>query len=313
MNYNFSDLNILVIGDIMLDKFLYCESMRDSPEFPAPILTPIKQDLVLGGAANVAKNIISLGANAALIGVIGKDKDAISLKTLLKGAGLKDNFLISSKAETTTSKKRIFCNKLQLARIDNEKSVDLDKHLQALKTIINENINKVDGVIISDYNKGVINLDISKFIIETALKNNKVVLVDPKKNNFDIYQNAQYITPNLNEIKIAAKTDSNNFNMIEEKTKKLCKDINSNILITKSENGLSLVKINGDVINIEGEKISNPDVTGAGDTVIASFALSILNNNSEKESAKFANQAASKVVQKNATSTVSVKEIVKMH
>lgn len=313
MNYNFSDLNILVIGDIMLDKFLYCESMRDSPEFPAPILTPIKEDLVLGGAANVAKNIISLGANAALIGVIGKDKDAISLKTLLKGAGLKDNFLISSKAETTTSKKRIICNKLQLARIDNEKSVDLDKHLQALKTIINENINKVDGVIISDYNKGVINLDISKFIIETALKNNKVVLVDPKKNNFDIYQNAQYITPNLNEIKIAAKTDSNNFNMIEEKIKKLCKDINSNILITKSENGLSLVKINGDVINIEGEKISNPDVTGAGDTVIASFALSILNNNSEKESAKFANQAASKVVQKNATSTVSVEEIVKMH
>ena len=121
MNYNFSDLNILVIGDIMLDKFLYCESMRDSPEFPAPILTPIKQDLVLGGAANVAKNIISLGANAALVGVIGKDKDAISLKTLLKGAGLKDNFLISSKAETTTSKKRIICNKLQLARIDNEK------------------------------------------------------------------------------------------------------------------------------------------------------------------------------------------------
>ena len=84
MNYNFSDLNILVIGDIMLDKFLYSESMRDSPEFPAPILTPIKQDLVLGGAANVAKNIISLGANAALVGVIGKDKDAISLKTLLK-------------------------------------------------------------------------------------------------------------------------------------------------------------------------------------------------------------------------------------
>tara|TARA_B100000927_G_C16466756_1_gene470036 strand:+ start:588 stop:1529 length:942 start_codon:yes stop_codon:yes gene_type:complete len=313
MNYNFSDLNILVIGDIMLDKFLYCESMRDSPEFPAPILTPIKQDLVLGGAANVAKNIISLGANAALVGVIGKDKDAISLKTLLKGAGLKDNFLISSKAETTTSKKRIICNKLQLARIDNEKSVDLDKHLQALKIIINENINKVDGVIISDYNKGVINSDISKFIIEIALKNNKVVLVDPKKNNFDIYQNAKYITPNFNEIKIATKTDSNNFNMIEEKTKKLCKDINSNILITKSENGLSLFKINGDVINIEGEKISNPDVTGAGDTVIASFALSILNNNSEKESAKFANQAASKVVQKNATSTVSVKEIVKMH
>ena len=210
MNYNFSDLNILVIGDIMLDKFLYCESMRDSPEFPAPILTPIKQDLVLGGAANVAKNIISLGANVTLVGVIGKDKDALNLKTLLKAEGLDDNFLICSKGETTTSKKRIICNNLQLARIDNEKSVYLDKHLQALKNIINKNINKVDGVIISDYNKGVINSDISKFIIEIALKNNKVVLVDPKKNNFDIYQNAQYITPNLNEIKIVIKTDSNN-------------------------------------------------------------------------------------------------------
>jgi D-beta-D-heptose 7-phosphate kinase/D-beta-D-heptose 1-phosphate adenosyltransferase len=295
----------------MLDKFLYCESMRDSPEFPAPILTPIKQDLVLGGAANVAKNIISLGANVLLVGVIGKDKDAVSLKNLLKAEGLNDNFLISSKAETTTSKKRIICNNIQLARIDNEKSVYLDRHLQALKSIISENINKVDGVIISDYNKGVINCDISKFTIEIAHKKKKVIFVDPKKNNFDIYQGAQYITPNLNEIKIVIKNDSNNFNIIEEKTKKLCNDINSNILITKSENGLSLVKMNGDVINIEGEKISNPDVTGAGDTVIASFALSILNENSEKESAKFANQAASKVVQKNATSTVSIKEIIK--
>ncbi len=309
MNTDFSKIRVLVIGDIMLDSFLYCSSNRISPECNVPILLPNEQKYTLGGAANVAKNIRNFGAKVSLVGIIGKDHNSIILKRLFDKAEIGAELIIEKEEEVTTLKERLFSNDIPIARIDKEKTLNIKSYFKSITSNILNIIDDIDIIILSDYEKGMLSKDLCNFIVSLANKKNKMVFIDPKKEDFSSYKNANYITPNLAEIKKALGCD-NNFEQILEKSKKLSTKLNSKLLITKSEKGLSLISSNDSSIHIDGMEINDPDVTGAGDTVVASFSLSIFNKNTEHDSMIFANTAASLVVQKNGTSVVTTDEIL---
>jgi len=291
----FKEKNILVIGDIMLDKYIYGDVSRISPEAPVPVVKVKKESFALGGAANTALNIVELGGGVFLIGFIGKDKKAVILKKLLKKRKI-PCFLESTL--TTTQKTRIFGKEQQLLRFDEEETTEkifTDK----IKKKILRKAKEADIIIISDYAKGVITKDLMSLLMGYKRK----MIVDPKPKNKILYRNAFLITPNEKESLEMASCSN-----IEEAGIRLKEELNSNVLITRGERGMLLFSDNK-IVELPTYAREVYDVIGAGDTAIAALALSIASGSSLNESAVIANTAAGIAVEKKGTYPVSLKEL----
>jgi len=299
--------NVLIVGDIILDQYIYGETNRISPEAPVPIVKVNNTEERPGGAANVALNVASLGPNTHLLGVTGNDEASKRLENILTKKNVKCYFICQDNHPTIT-KRRVLSQHQQLIRLDYEDEADtvntdglIEKYIELLK--------KTDIVILSDYAKGGL-IDINA-LIKHAKTKNIPILVDPKSKDFNCYKNANILTPNEKEFEIVVgnfETDD----VLNEKGEALLKSLNLDaLLITRGEKGMVLVQKNVEPLYLKAAAHEVFDVTGAGDTVIAVLAVAIVSNFDIKTATLLANTAAGFVVEKLGTATVSVDEINK--
>ena len=308
---NFRNKKILIIGDIMLDEYIWGEIMRISPEAPVPIVKVIKRSYALGGAGNTAANVAALGGNPVLTGAIGKDQQAVILIEELKKLQISTNYMISHNHPTIT-KTRIIAQDQQIIRIDVEQLDQLNVALEnKILRIALEQIEYVQACVISDYAKNIITDRVSKEIISTARQFGVPIIVDPKGSYFLKYRNATVVTPNIKEVEKFYNHDITNEHEILHfagKLKNLLHD--SAILITRGPEGMTLYLNESEIYNIISVARHLYDVTGAGDTVVSVFALSLASGATLKQAAYIANHAAGLVVEKIGTATVSFEELL---
>ena len=290
---SFKNFNVAIIGDMMLDGYLWGDVKRISPEAPVPIVEIDNEFFRFGGAANVALNISELGANAIPFGLLGNDDNASIFKDLVSKANMSADFLITDASRPTTTKTRVISADQQIVRIDKESKEKISDELeQTLFTSLKSNINNIDAIILEDYNKGVLSKTLISEIIELANKENKIISVDPKFENFFNYKNVTVFKPNLKEtedsfgIKISSKND------IEKIGFKLFEKLNSKyILLTLGADGMAIFE-NGkpmEIIPTKARKVL--DVSGAGDTVISTLTISLLAGATISEATHLANYA----------------------
>jgi D-beta-D-heptose 7-phosphate kinase / D-beta-D-heptose 1-phosphate adenosyltransferase len=309
---NLSDKSpkILVIGDLIIDQYYWGSCERVSPEAPVPIINIEIETAVLGGAGNVVNNLKKLGSNVDIVSVIGKCKTSVELKKHLNEIGVETKFLIEQKDRTSSKKTRVISSQQQVVRYDRESTEDINSHSQELiKVIINNHIMSYDAVLLSDYGKGILTTRLTQFIIQVANKNNKKVLIDPKGINFSKYKGAYLLTPNRKEASQATKIDlssSDNLSKAIMKLKQLC-DLDVS-LITLSENGIAVYDNDLRIHPTNAKEIY--DVTGAGDTVLASIGFAIASGFSIDEAVQFSNLAAGVVIGKIGSATASLNEII---
>ena len=289
----FHKRTVLVVGDLMLDKYLWGLANRISPEAPVPIVDVSNIDYRPGGAANVALNLSTLGCNVIIIGIIGSDSDGENLLNLFKKYNIDCTKIVISDDRYTTVKTRIMSQDQQVVRADYEvKSQLSDNMSEELICSFKLAIKEVDGLILQDYNKGIFNIKNIPDIIKIANNANKPIYVDPKNSNFTSYKNVRLFKPNLVEFCEGFKSNQNS---IEKDGFQLKKELNADmIFITQGSDGASLFE-NSVYHHIPTKARKVHDVSGAGDTVISTFALSDLCNADPKESAILSNYAAGRV------------------
>lgn len=293
---NFNQKNIMIIGDVMVDAYLFGEVERISPEAPVPIVSVEKRENRMGGAANVGLNIASLGANPILCSVIGEDAKGLEFLELLQQEKLSNEGIIQSSKRITTTKFRVIGNNTQMLRVDEEITTDLehDDHQLLLKQITDILHKKtIDAIIFQDYDKGIINEPLITAVVQMANDSRIPVIVDPKKKNFLNYKNVSLFKPNLKEIKegLNIDFDVNNKEEIEDAVSKLKNTLNSEIVLnTLSENGVFIQWQDGSAI-VPAHYRTIVDVSGAGDTVISVAALCLALDMEAPELAALANLA----------------------
>ena len=305
---NFKGKKVIIIGDSMVDSYIFGEINRNSPEAPVPIVDIKKEDTKLGGAANVALNIQSLGMEPILCSVIGDDEDGQIFMKLCKKNNLVTKGIIIDEYRKTTNKKRVIVNKDHILRIDNEETNYLKSNIRnkfinnTEKLIANNEI-----IIFQDYDKGVIN---KKMIEDINKIDHLFIAVDPKKRNFFEYKNVDLFKPNLSEILNAfdSKDDSiNNLNSISDELKS--KNNIKNIMVTLSNKGLVINNDSGFIYNkIQKKKII--DVSGAGDTVIALATILFYLKLPEKFIAEMCNLAGGITCMSSGVSAINLKELL---
>lgn len=295
----FSDVSIAIIGDIILDKYIWGEVERISPEAPVPVVEVKKETVSLGGASNVANNISSLDAKAYMIGIIGNDESGKTVESLLISKNI-EPLLVKTKERPTIEKTRVIAVSQQLLRIDREDKSKISTDIEnKIIDQIDKIKNKVDAFIVSDYGKGVV----TQKIMEKIRESGKMVFVDPKPSNFNLYKNIAVMTPNKKEAYESIKADKNL--SVEEVGKEIMSRLNlEQLLITLGADGMALFE-KDKIIKIPAKAKKVFDVTGAGDTVISVLALAKVVGGSWEESASLANYAAGYVVGEIGTATVS--------
>jgi len=310
---NLKDLPIAVVGDVMLDRYIWGNAERISQEAPVPIVSVEHETTRLGGAANVAWNVRSLGAKPLLFGVIGEDLFAQKFLKLLNNFEIDENFLAVDNARPTTSKTRIIARGQQVLRIDRENYIDIsDKVEKKLLDKIIDSLDDVSAIIISDYGKGVISRSFLKKLIPIAHKKNKFIAVDPKERHFKIYKNVSIITPNTKEASDAVGIKIHDYDTLLKAGKKLKKlTMAKNILITRGSDGMSLFYDDSSIKNFPTVARQVYDVTGAGDTVAGVFASIVASGGTLDEAAIISSHAAGIVVGEIGTATANVQEIEK--
>lgn len=308
MNLDFSDIKVLVVGDFMLDHYITGYSNRMSPEAPVPVILPKEEYSVPGGAGNVALNLNSMGVQVSCIGVIGNDMSGKTLIELLSNKGIDVSSFISADKHQTTLKKRIYCDKKQVLRIDKEKILN-SSYNKKINNLIKDKIKDCDILILSDYNKGVLNEDTISYAIKSA---NIPVIIDPKKKNFSIYGGATILTPNLKELRRASNIIINNNDSIIQACNKLIEENKLDYIVTtKGSEGITIVGENF-FKHINTTSINDADVTGAGDTVVSALSVAFAKTKNIEVAASFANIVANIVVQKQGTSVASMDQIKKL-
>ncbi|MDC6455590.1 D-glycero-beta-D-manno-heptose-7-phosphate kinase [Candidatus Pseudothioglobus singularis] len=301
---------LLVIGDLMIDQYLWGSCERISPEAPVQVINVDRESKVLGGAGNVVNNLKKLGAQVDVLSVVGNNETSNELRSLLTDIRVNTKYLITQENRTSSKKTRIIASQQQVVRYDSESSDDIDSESQniIIKTF-NKIVNNYEVILLSDYGKGVLTNQLTQSLINIAKKYNKKVLVDPKGNDYLKYKGAFLLTPNKKEASIATKInilDNASLNDAIVKLKSMC---NLNIsLITLSEHGIAIY---------DGKLRTHPtaakevfDVTGAGDTVLASLGFAIACGYSIDESVTFSNLAGGVVVGKIGSATATINEII---
>jgi len=308
---NFKKASVLVIGDLVMDHFVWGKVRRISPEAPVPVVEVSSESFMLGGAANVVNNIHSLGGKVLVCGVVGRDEMGKKLIHELRLKGISSDGVIVEDGRPTSVKTRVIAHSQQVVRFDREKKEKV--HLDTVKTImdyVSKKINSFDSIIISDYAKGVISEELVEEVIALAKKKDKPIAVDPKVSHFDFYKYATIVTPNNDEASMASGIEIENEAGLLRAGEVLLNKLGSDaVLITRGEHGMSLFENNGEITHIPTVAKEVYDVSGAGDTVIGTVALSMASGASLKEAAVISNFAAGIVVGKIGTATVTPKEL----
>ena len=308
---NFQDIKVLVVGDVMLDQYWWGNVNRISPEAPVPVVSLDRKTTIPGGTANVAANVVGLTANPYLVGIVGNDDEGNVLRESLGEIGVSTDYLISSADRATTSKTRIIANSQQVTRVDRESSEPLGGETEEkISERVASLIDQVDIVLISDYAKGVISDQTAAWIINAANERKKLVLVDPKGKDYTKYKGASVLTPNQKEALEACGLDEMDDHLVQKAGEKLINDLAlENLLITRGEKGMSLFSSGSEEKNIRTNARRVFDVTGAGDTVISTLAVSLAAGNDFYHSCEIANVAAGLVVEKVGTRPISLEEL----
>ncbi len=303
----FSGVKVLVIGDVMLDRYCWGDINRISPEAPVPVVALAKTSLTAGGAANVAANIAGLGAKPHLVGITGLDADAAFLPDVLKRSGIKRFSLTALANRRTTVKTRIVANNQHVVRIDDETTTPISKReATALFAKIDKLIDGHDVMLISDYAKGMLTHELLSRLISKAKRKKKIIVIDPKGKDFSKYRGATVITPNEREAAEACHVDVHRQDLIDRAGKTLLDELTlEGLLITQGAKGMTLLQKGERIIHLKASARKVFDVTGAGDTVIATLAVALGSGLDIVESARLANLAAGLVVEQVGTTAVS--------
>jgi len=307
----FKKRKVLVIGDLILDRYIWGKVNRISPEAPVPIVEVTNENFLLGGATNVANNIAALGGHATIVGVAGNDRGGDILRKMLEERGIQyDGVFWSSRP--TTVKTRVIAHSQQMVRFDREDRNKVDgKVLKAIISYIHNRIPEHDAVIISDYKKGVISSELVREILKHARPRHIFVSVDPKIGHFHCYKNVSLITPNVMEASVASGIEIRDEKSLLHAGRTLLKKMACDaVLITRGEYGMSLFK-KDKVVHISTVAKNVYDVTGAGDTVIATFTMAYAAGASMEESAVIANHAAGIVVGEVGTAVVKPDQLLR--
>lgn len=310
----FPKTKILVVGDVMLDEYIWGKVTRISPEAPVPVVNVDHQTLMPGGAANVARNIRALKGKVAIAGIVGNDIWGGHLLRLLKSERVDTRGLIRHKGNTIL-KTRVIAHSQQVVRIDKEKdSAPSKSNLDMVIKFIKRIIRNVDGIIIEDYGKGLITQELVNFLVNICKKNKKPLVVDPKKGHILDYTGITIITPNLEEaLSIVGLEYDGEY--VPEKINEIGRRIMDRwqlegLLITLGEHGMSLFERDRPIFNIPAMAREVYDVSGAGDTVVGVFTTALCSGASLKEAALLSNLAAGIVVGKVGTAVASPQELL---
>ena len=307
---SFKGKKILVIGDIMLDKYIWGDVSRISPEAPVQVVNVLRETFEAGGAANVASNIAALNGKAFMVGITGNDESRNILLGDLRKKKIDISGIFLDKDKLTTQKVRIIGKSQQLLRVDYENKEHIHSNIEhSIIDFLEKNVKNVDVVVISDYAKGVITQEIGNKAVESAKKYNKPIIVDPKPKHKDFYLNVTLITPNNAEASEMSEIEDGSDEAAIEVGNRLMKSLSTNVLITRGEKGMSLFERNGNITNIPAKAREVYSLIGAGDTVVATIALALASGADFKESSILSNIAAGIKVGKIGTSSVSVEEI----
>lgn len=307
-------ISVLVAGDIMLDRFVYGGVERISPESPVPVLSVTREEAMPGGAGNTLSNLKELGAKGMILSVTGDDENGKNLRDMIKRLGFDDSGIIADASRPTIVKTRYLAGHQQLLRTDRETKTPVsDQIVQALLKKAEGFLKTAKAVIISDYGKGLLRRDIIAGLIALAKKANVPVIVDPKGQDFSIYAGADAITPNRKELSEAVRgaatgTDEE----VVAAARAIIKECNIGAVVaTRSKDGMTLVREAGEPLHLRGAKsIEVFDVSGAGDTVIATVAAALAAGGNLEQAATLANIAGSVVVTKVGTAPIRSKELI---
>jgi len=304
---------VVVVGDIMIDRYLVGDTERLSPEAPVPVVTIRERHSALGGAANVAANVAAMGATCLLVGVVGDDTDGASIRQNLAIARLEDRFVIPVAGRPTTTKTRIIARSQQIVRIDDEVETLLEgPELARVTRAARDALADADALLLEDYNKGALPPALIAAVMEIARRRGIPVVVDPKYRQFFEYAGATVFKPNRRELESAlgAAVDLQDWNTLPEVLTRLKAD---NLLVTLGSEGMLLVTKDGGAVRIPSIAREVYDVSGAGDTVTAWLGTALAAGASVREAAQVANYAAGVEVGKPGVATVSPEEVLAVH
>ena len=295
---NFTGKRIAVVGDLMVDSYYWGTVSRVSPEAPVPVVDVVSESTRLGGAANVANNIQTLGGIPILVGLIGDDHPGQMFLDLMKQQNLSDEGIVKDTSRPTTIKTRVIAHSQHVVRIDNESKIDCPDQLRhRIIDAVKYKIHEIDGIILEDYNKGVLTKDTITEIVAVARKYGKIVAVDPKVNNFFEYKNVTVFKPNKREAEEAIGTRIRTDADVQRAGEKLLATLQAdNVLLTRGEEGMTLFEKSGGISHVPTLATNVQDVSGAGDTVISTLTMSLVGGATIHEAASLANCAASVVV-----------------
>jgi len=310
----FTRVKIMVIGDIMFDRFIWGNVSRISPEAPVPVVVVNNEDFLLGGAANVVNNIHSLGGKVSLCGLVGEDEMGQKILHKLNEIGIETDGIFMEQGRQTTVKTRIIAHQQQIVRIDRETTSPPKAFtFGSLAKFLKKNIEDSDGIILSDYGKGLLTRELIRIAIQSAKGAKKFVLVDPKPKNFPFYRGATVVTPNTKEASEAFGVPITDEMTLKTVGEKLLKRLRCDALvITRGEEGMTVFEVDQDPYHVPTVAKEVYDVTGAGDTVVGTMSLALGTGASIKEAARLANYAAGIVVGKVGTATVHRDELIKV-
>jgi D-beta-D-heptose 7-phosphate kinase/D-beta-D-heptose 1-phosphate adenosyltransferase len=306
------DKRVLVVGDVMLDEFLWGKVVRISPEAPVPVVEVTAQSFHLGGAGNVASNVRALGGNAVLAGVIGDDAAGQRIREELAAAGIEAPLAVSHAGRPSTVKTRIVAHHQQVVRADREQSEDISDALeQKLIEGVRRCLPSCRAVIVSDYRKGVVTQRVMAAILSGARRRKIPVLVDPKVRHFRLYRRVFLVTPNQLEAEQATGLRIRTTSELQAAGKRILELLGCDAaLVTRGEHGMSLFERNRKPVHIPTAAREVFDVTGAGDTVIATLGLALCAGARLTQAAMLANDAAGVVVGKLGTATATPDEVL---
>ncbi len=308
--------HVLVVGDVMLDDYALGNAQRISPEGPVPLIELIRSRSTPGGAANVARGIIALKGTVLLTGVIGDDDDGVRLRSAVEECGIPGNGLLVTTDRPTTTKLRVIANGQHIVRVDHEQRKQIDGILEErVVAWVHSHIREVDAVIVSDYAKGVISPETCTQIIGAARKVGVPIIVDPKGTDYAKYAGASVITPNIREaervVRIEASASTEGVTSLASLLGALLPG--TNVLITRGADGMLLRSGAGHITVIRVEAQEVHDVTGAGDTVVATLATALANGVALEDAVRLSNRAAAIAVTRIGAAAVTLEELTRGH
>ncbi len=294
----FKGKRVAVVGDLMIDQYYWGSVHRVSPEAPVPVVEVESESTRLGGAANVANNIASLGGVPVMVGLVGNDHQGTRLLAMAQELGFDSRGIVVDGSRPTTIKTRVIAQGQHVVRIDNESKSDCPEHLVSrLVDAVRYNIHDIDAIIIEDYNKGVVTTDLIRELIAVARKYNRIVTVDPKFNNFFEYKHVTVFKPNRREAEAVLGGKLNSTEEITTAGKNLLGALEAeNVLLTRGEKGMSLFESSGDVLHLPSVAKNVRDVSGAGDTVISTLTVALAAGAAIRESCFLATHAGGVVI-----------------